>query len=92
MANKKSTWLLSVTLSAISASLWVEEVARDISTFAVNIHSHNFGNRQCKIQFIARRHETAVENVKNQSSTAISTEQVKSGNLFHAINETAQEN
>jgi hypothetical protein len=95
MANKISTWLLSVTLSAISASLWVEEVARDISTFAVNIHSHNFGNRQCKIHkihSIFRRHETAVENVKNQSSTAMSTEQVKSGNLFHAINETAQEN
>jgi hypothetical protein len=39
----------------------------------------------------ARRHETAVENAK-KSSTAMSTGQVKSGNLFHAINETAQEN
>jgi hypothetical protein len=32
-----------------------------------------------------------VENAK-KSSTAMSTGQVKSGNLFHAINETAQEN
>lgn len=83
-------WLLSVTLSVISASLRAEEAATDFLSLAIDVDT--FGNRQRKIEWIARRHETAVENVTKQSSTAMSTEQVKSGNLFHAMNETAQEN
>jgi hypothetical protein len=83
-------WLLSVTLSVISASLRAEEAATDFLSLAIDVDT--FGNRQRKIQWIARRHATAVDNVKNQSSTEMSPGQVKSVNLFHAINETAQEN
>jgi hypothetical protein len=75
---------------SFSARSRTEEIATDF--LKVVIAATSFGNRQPKIQLIARRHETAVENVKKQSSTAMSTEQVKSGNLFHAMNETAQEN
>jgi hypothetical protein len=75
---------------SFSARSRTEEIATDF--LKVVIAATSFGNRQRKIQWIARGHATAVDNVKNQSSTEMSPGQVKSGNLFHAINETAQEN
>lgn len=90
MANKIVMSLLSVMLSVISASLWAEEVAT--AFWKVVIEVDGFANCQRKIDWISTRHATAVQNVQSESSTEMSRGQVKSGNLFHAINETAQEN